>query len=331
MAVGKSTLIILLAIIFLIGFVALQLTDRQPWFCNSCHEMNFNYKSWQSSTHGTKAVCLDCHSGAGLRGLIDNNIRGAEQFVAHFSGNYEIPVRIKHRVTNDQCLACHPETRDLPDDTVDAKHSLHMDKNILCVDCHNHLVHNQSGQARVMTLDQCDTCHKKHSGFELTGVHAGLNCKECHRDDNYTDTDRKCEFCHKVPANHSVEIANNCEMCHNLTGWKPANFDHSKFPLTEKHQHLSCDTCHADGTYEGIPSMCVDCHEPPSNHAGMDTDCVQCHSIRAFKPANFRHRYIGEHIGAGTEHRLSCIRCHPVRFTQATCTGCHSSNHQEND
>jgi nitrate/TMAO reductase-like tetraheme cytochrome c subunit len=331
MWVGKRTLITLLSIIFLIGFAGLQMVDTQPWFCNTCHEMNFNYKSWQSSTHGPKAVCLDCHSEPGLRGLVDNNIRGAEQFVAHISGNYEIPIQIKNLVKNDQCLACHPEIRDLTDNTIDAKHSLHMDKNVLCVDCHNHLVHNHSGQPRVMTLDQCDTCHKKHTNFELLGKHTAVNCEKCHQGDNYTGTDRNCEFCHKVPANHSVEIANDCDMCHNLTGWKPANFDHSKFPLIEKHQSLKCDQCHVDGIYKGIAAACVDCHEPPLSHAGMDIDCVQCHNIRGFKPANFKHKYVGEHVGRGAEHSLSCIRCHPESFKEATCIGCHASNNLEND
>lgn len=393
MELGRATVITLVVIIFLVGGLSLQLVNSQPWFCNSCHEMNFNYNSWQSSTHGQEAVCVDCHSEPGLRGLIEDNVRGAEQFAAHLSGNYEMPIQIKNRVKNDQCLACHPETRNLTDSTIDAKHSLHMVKNVLCVDCHNHIVHNQSGQLRVMALDQCDTCHKKHTNLDL-GKHVEVNCDKCHPGGNYTGTDHNCEFCHEVPANHSVEIATDCDMCHNLAGWKPAKLDHSKFPLIEKHQSLKCTQCHIDGIYQGTAAACADCHEPPLshagmdtdcdmchnvtgwkpakldhsrfpliekhqslkcnqchmneiyqgtatacvdchesplNHAGMDTDCVQCHNIGGFKPANFKHKYVGEHMGAGAEHRVLCIRCHPVRFKEATCTECHGSNNPVDD
>jgi 3-hydroxymyristoyl/3-hydroxydecanoyl-(acyl carrier protein) dehydratase len=55
-------------------------------------------------------------------------IEGAGQVVAHFSGNYPVPIQIITRVKNDQCLVCHPETRNLIDKTIEAKHSLHMDR-----------------------------------------------------------------------------------------------------------------------------------------------------------------------------------------------------------
>lgn len=158
-----------------------------------------------------------------------------------------------------------------------------------------------------------------------------MNCEFCHPEGNYTGTDPNCESCHKIPDNHASGIVKDCNLCHNLSGWKPATFDHSKFPLIEKHQSLKCDVCHPDGIYQGTAAECVNCHEPPMTHAGMDTDCVQCHDIRGFKPANFNHKHVNEHIGPGAEHRISCVRCHSVRFKEATCTGCHASNNPEND
>ncbi|MCZ7356520.1 MAG: NapC/NirT family cytochrome c [Candidatus Methanoperedens sp.] len=321
------TSLAILAIVIIAGSVGFQMVRSQPVFCNSCHEMNFYYKSWQSSTHGPKAVCLDCHSEHGLQGFIGENVRGAEQLAAHFSGIYNVPIKIVKRVKNEQCLACHPETRNLTDKTIEAKHSLHMDKSVLCADCHNRLVHNQSGQPRVMALAQCDLCHKVHANFKLLGVHATLNCEKCHPGDKYRGINPNCESCHKVPVNHIAGIVGNCDKCHSTAGWKPATFDHSKFLLTGKHQSLTCDQCH-HGTYTGTATMCVSCHEPPSSHAGMDTDCAQCHSPDGFTPANFVHNRVGEHIGGRVERPLSCVTCHPVRFMETTCTGsrCHSSN-----
>ncbi|MCZ7381467.1 MAG: NapC/NirT family cytochrome c [Candidatus Methanoperedens sp.] len=384
------TSLAILAIVIIVGGVGVQLVTTQPVFCNSCHEMNFYYNTWQNSTHGPKAVCLNCHSEPGLNGFIGEKVRGAEQVVAHFSGNFTVPIQIVRRVKNDQCLACHPETRNLTDKTIEAKHALHMDKSVLCADCHSRLVHNQSGQPRVITLAQCDLCHKAHTNFKLVGVHATLSCEKCHPGDKYNGTSPNCESCHKVPANHIPGITGNCDKCHTTAGWKPATFDHSKFPLTGKHQSLTCDQCHHGvyngtssvcvnchkvpanhvagivsncekchttagwkpatfdhstfaltgkhaslacdqchhGSYTGTAAGCVDCHQPPSTHAGMSTDCAQCHTPDGFTPANFVHQRVGEHIGGRGERPLSCVTCHPVQFTETSCTGsrCHSSN-----
>jgi len=393
-AISISSLTIF-AIIIIAGGVGLQLVTIQPAFCNSCHEMNFYYNTWQNSTHSTKAVCLNCHSEPGLRGFIGERVRGAEQVVAHFTGNYTVPIKIVTRVKNDQCLPCHPETRNLTDKTIEAKHALHMDKSVLCADCHNRLVHNQSGQPRVMTIDQCDSCHNAHKNFKLIGVHATLSCEKCHPGDKYNGTRSNCDFCHKVPANHMAGITGNCDKCHTTAGWKPATFDHSKFPLTGKHQSLICDQCH-HGNYNGMAALCenchnvpanhiagivgncdkchttagwqpatfdhsqfpltgkhqsltceqchhgiytgtapgcVNCHNPPPSHDGMDTDCSQCHSPDGFTPANFVHTRVGEHMGARSERPLSCDTCHPVRFVDTTCTGnrCHNSNNPRGD
>ncbi len=320
------TSLAILAIVIIAGGVGVQLVTTQPAFCNSCHEMNFYYNSWQNSTHGPKAVCLNCHSEPGLNGFIGEKVRGVEQVVAHFSGNFKVPIQIVRRIKNDQCLACHNETRNITDKTIEAKHALHMDKSVLCADCHSRLVHNQSGQPRVITLAQCEACHKAHISFKLAGVHANLSCEKCHPGDKYSGVSPSCESCHKVPANH-IPVSGNCDKCHTTARWKPATFDHSKFSLTGKHQSLTCDQCH-HGTYTGTAAGCVDCHQPPSTHAGMVTDCAQCHSPAGFTPANFVHQRVGEHIGTRSEIPLSCVTCHPVRYMETSCIGsrCHSSN-----
>lgn len=235
----------ILAIIIIAGGVGFQVVRSQPGFCNSCHEMNFYYQSWQSSTHATKGVCVDCHSEPGLQGFIGENVRGARQLVAHFSGNYKVPIQIVTRVKNGQCLACHPETRNLTDKTIEAKHNLHMDKSVLCADCHNRLVHNKSEQPRVMALSQCDSCHKAHSNFKFIGVHATLSCEKCHPGDKYNGINPNCESCHKVPAHAGMDT--DCAQCHSRDGFTPANFVHNRVGEhigTRAERPLSCITCH---------------------------------------------------------------------------------------
>lgn len=453
---GTIILLTVLAIFIVIGGIGFNWVNTQPWFCNSCHEMNFQYESWGASSHKGKAVCTDCHMEPGLRGYIEEKVRGSEQLVSHFSGNYKLPIRAIVRVKNDQCLACHPETPTLPDKNIEVQHATHMEKNVLCADCHSRVVHNMTGQPNVIQRSQCDSCHKAHINFTLTGKHASLDCKECHRGGNYKSVNRMCETCHEVPAKHSPGMNSRCDLCHSSTGWKPpkssherfplsgrhlsvscdkchineryqgtvplceschnlsenhipgikggceschlptgwkpanfdhskfplvgihtslscdkchingiykgtshfceschnlppnhipgitggcdlchtpvgwkpANFDHGNFPLTGIHQTLTCDRCHKNGVYQGTPSACVDCHQAPASHQGMDTNCALCHNPSGFTPSTFVHNNVGEHMGRGAERPLPCVRCHPVVFTETSCTGsgCHSSN-----
>ena len=382
--------------LLIVGGAGFQWVNNQPWFCNSCHEMNFHYHSWQTSTHGALARCLDCHTEPGVRGFIEEKVRGAEQLAAHVTGNYAVPIKIIVRVKNDQCLACHPEAPALPDQTIQVRHDVHVDKKVLCADCHSRLVHAQPDQARVMQRDQCDSCHQAHPASLMTGVHATLNCSQCHVDGKYQNQDPRCETCHtlppghlegittgcdechtpagwkpanfdhskfpligshqslaceqchpggrfqgtspaceachQLPPNHLAGITTGCAQCHSPTGWKPANFDHSQFPLTGVHQSLTCDKCHTGGVFQGLSAACSNCHTPPSTHVGMPDDCAQCHTPEGFSPSTFNHQPVGEHIPAG-EVSLQCTNCHAAGYAEYTCmgSGCHSSNNPQGE
>ena len=327
---GRVVTLATLSIAFLVLVIAgagFQWVNEQPWFCNTCHEMNFHYHSWQVSTHHTRATCLECHAEPGLRGLIEEKVRGLEQLVAHVTGHYTMPLKILVRVRNDQCLACHPKARTLPDSKIVANHALHLRKQVLCADCHNRIVHNQPGHPRVIPRDQCDACHQAHVRYPLAGKHATFACSQCHREQMYNL--RNCEGCHKPPAQHVVAVTTGCERCHGTAGWRPAKFDHPRFPLTGKHHGLACGRCHKGGVFAGLTPACASCHQPPASHAGIDPTCARCHTPQGFKPASFAHKPVGEHMGPRAEHPLPCARCHPVQFTATTCrgSGCHRSDH----
>ncbi len=209
-------------------------------------------------------------------------------------------------------------------------HGIYNGNQATCISCHE----LPSGHIPGVT-GNCDICHSMdgwkpatfdHSIFPLTGKHQSLTCDQCHHG-NYTEIAPGCVNCHEMPPGHIPGITGNCDKCHSTDGWKPATFDHSMFPLTGKHALLTCDQCH-HGNYTGTAPGCVNCHNPPSNHDGMDTDCAKCHTPDGFTPANFLHIRVGEHIGTNAERPLSCEACHPVRFIDASCTGshCHSSN-----
>ena len=157
-------LLILLAagfIFFVAAGAGFQVVNSQPWFCNSCHEMNFYYGTWQTSRHAASARCLDCHAEPGVAGFIQEKVRGAEQVIAHFRGNYPLPIRILIRVKNAQCIACHPDPAALRDKDRTANHAVHLEKGVLCADCHSRLIHANTAinEPKIVTLQKCESCH----------------------------------------------------------------------------------------------------------------------------------------------------------------------------
>lgn len=315
---------VLVLVVLVVGGAGFQYVNEQPWFCDSCHEMDFHYATWQASTHGPSATCLECHTEPGVRGFIAEKVRGAEQLAAHISGNYAVPIQIIVRVKNEQCLACHPDAGSIQDTTIDARHDVHLAQQVLCADCHSRLVHNRPDQTRTMPIEQCDGCHQKHTNSPMVGKHATLTCTQCHVGDNYSTVVTACESCHEVPANHVAGIHSNCSTCHSPMGWEDARFDHSSFPLTGTHGDLQCEACHANGVFQGTSPLCESCHQLPPNHIpGITGGCSECHTPEGWKPANFDHSFFpltGQHA------QVECAQCHPNgRFqgTSSTCESCH--------
>ncbi len=403
----SSWLLLLLTagfIVFIVVGAAFQVVNSQPWFCNSCHEMNFYYQTWQASQHHASARCLDCHGEPGVAGFIQEKVRGAEQVMAHVRGNYPQPIRIIIRVKNEQCVACHLDPGAIPDASRTADHVVHVERNVLCADCHSRLIHANAAlhEPRIVAPDKCEGCHKRHADFPLTvGRHASADCGQCHPGGKYEGTSPRCESCHHPPAAdhpggntncqtchspeswtpakvdhnktalpltgrhqqvacakcygdpftkpasalceacHKPPAANhpggntNCVACHSPEGWKPSKVDHNKtnFPLVGRHQQVACAKCHGDPFAKPASTACSACHAPPASHAGMAGTCDRCHTPQGFRPANFTHPRVGEHMPFG-EKPLTCDRCHRTGvYTQHDCTGsgCHSSNNPKDD
>jgi hypothetical protein len=96
---------------------------------------------------------------------------------------------------------------------------------------------------------------------------------------------------------------------------------HDFFPLLGQHADISCESCHVNLTYAGIPNQCVDCHSdvlPKNHYAGI---CSLCHTPEAWKPANFDH---------STAEAADCQGCHlrdkPTRHYSGQCSSCHSTD-----
>jgi len=318
-------------ILFAAGGAGFQYINSQPWFCNSCHEMNFYYRTWQTSQHASSAKCLDCHAEPGVAGFIEEKVRGAEQVIAHFRGNYPLPIRILIRVKNAQCIACHPNPAAIRDQSRTANHAVHLQKQVLCADCHSRIIHADAAknQPKVVALDKCESCHKRHADFPLlVGKHATADCAQCHPGGKYGGTSSQCESCHKPPAANHPGGNTNCQVCHSPEGWTPAKVDHNqtKLPLTGKHQQVACQKCHGDPFTKPASALCESCHKPPAaNHPGGNTNCQACHSPEGWKPATVDHNQTRFPL-VGQHQQVACQKCHGDPFTKPTstlCEACH--------
>lgn len=130
-----------------------------PRFCASCHEIQFAYNTWKTSTHvnngqGFVADCMDCHLPAPhdtFNFFYTKTAHGIKDIVVHFVGaeydHQKARAAAYASFKNEQCLKCHRNLLYIPDkrgamlahrDVMYAR--LGYEKR--CVDCHKNLVHN---------------------------------------------------------------------------------------------------------------------------------------------------------------------------------------------
>ena len=134
-----------------------------PQFCASCHEIQFAYNTWKTSTHvnnahGFVADCMDCHLPA-PHDILDffyaKTFHGLKDIVVHFTQDeYD---HEKNRAAayasfkNEQCQKCHRNILYIPN----KRGAMLAHRDVLyarpgyekkCVDCHRNLVHTNRDQ-----------------------------------------------------------------------------------------------------------------------------------------------------------------------------------------
>ncbi|MFP3980256.1 MAG: NapC/NirT family cytochrome c [Desulfobacterales bacterium] len=158
----KALLLIALGIV--IAFPLFSMTyytmvrTSTPQFCASCHEIEYAYNTWKTSTHhnnaqGFVADCMDCHLPA-PHDTIDffytKTLHGIKDVIVHFTmDEYD---REKNRekayasFDNNQCQKCHRNILYIPD----KRGAMMAHRSVVyalegrekkCVDCHRDLVH----------------------------------------------------------------------------------------------------------------------------------------------------------------------------------------------
>lgn len=132
-----------------------------PGFCATCHEIQFAYYTWKTSTHannsqGFVADCMDCHLPAPqdtYQFFYAKTFHGIKDIIIHFTQDeYDHEKnRLKAYASfkNDQCQKCHRNILNIPD----KRGAMLAHKTVIyarpgyekkCVDCHRNLVHNKS-------------------------------------------------------------------------------------------------------------------------------------------------------------------------------------------
>jgi len=215
------------------------------------------------------------------------------------------PLEGRHR--DADCLQCHPG------ETTVEIHAFAKARPE-CTTCHMDIHMNQLGS-------ECDRCHTtetwdmsrwtnnhSHTIFTLDGMHASLECRDCHginfdRLAGQLTTD--CYMCHQqsfVAAINAIDLDHpenqNCRLCHNSRAWVPIDMSQhdSLFPIysgAHRGKWTTCKAeCHIDPTNYQLFSCGLNgvCHEHDkdkmdqkhlgevSNYSYNSSRCYDCHS-----------------------------------------------------
>lgn len=131
-----------------------------PQFCASCHEIQFAYNSWKTSSHvnnaqGFVADCMDCHLPAPhdtFNFFYAKTAHGIKDIIVHFTQDFSEYDHEEQRqiayasFKNEQCQKCHRNILYIPD----KRGAMLAHRSVLyaragyekrCVDCHKNLVH----------------------------------------------------------------------------------------------------------------------------------------------------------------------------------------------
>ncbi len=148
---------IALVIVAIAAFFGLNAYSQRSQFCGSCHAvMGEYYESWQTSTHGETAECLDCHSEPGWTGYYHSKVEGARNAL-QFYLNIEKGEKASPPGPA-ACLreGCHvvAELERSPGQAGFA-HSGHIGS-VSCVECHGDVGHRGAERERAVS---CAACH----------------------------------------------------------------------------------------------------------------------------------------------------------------------------
>jgi hypothetical protein len=264
------------------------------------------------------------------------------------------------QVSEEKCLACHTEIGS----RITKGTGYHASREVrskACIDCHS------EHHGRNFDMVRFDENSFNHSltGYELTGAHLRIDCRDCHQPDLIEDIDLRqrkntylglsntCAACHEDYHQNTLST-NKCAECHTTKSFSPAsNFDHSQtaYVLNGQHQEVDCIKCHQKTirngeefqVFSGIEfTNCNSCHDDAHDN-NLGSDCKQCHTEQSFNSLTSIRRFNHNRTNfalKGAHQRVDCRLCHEMdvsplaifqdRLGTATndCIACHEDVHE---
>jgi hypothetical protein len=290
-----------------------------PSDCYSCHQQD--YESTNDPNHvaeGFPTDCSLCHNTNGWDDAdFDHNQTSFPLTGAHISVSCSNCHSNGYSGTPTDCYSCHQQDYESTTDPNHVAEGFPTD----CSQCHN-----------TSSWDDADFDHSQ-TNFPLTGAHISVSCSGCHSN-GYSGTPTDCYSCHQQdyesttePNHQAANIQTACDDCHSTSGWSPANFDHSFYPISSHHNNVNCNECHSQSNYQ---PQCLSCHQDDFNEEhdpGDPTDCWGCHSTSNWD-TNFNHNSTNFPLN-GAHTSLSCQQCHENGYqgTPTECVACHQNNY----
>lgn len=224
-----------------------------PLECSACHAEPAAHQGMFSPD------CAVCHSAAGWKPALWQSASFEHASVTGFS-------LVRHAQDYDgsslTCTACHRQSLlSAPAAAFDLQ---------TCVTCHSQDAEKQVFMDEHVALfgTECLACHDgvdRLHGFDhqqvfpLEGSHAPLECAACHENRTFRGTPAACGACHGEPPVHAGFFGLQCQLCHTVDAWHPAQLRYHRFPLAHGDQgELPCTTCHT-GAY--VEYTCYGCHD----------------------------------------------------------------------
>lgn len=263
------------------------------------------------------------------------------------------------KVSNSKCLDCHKEIKN----RLIAKKGFHSSQEVISKDCFECHSEHHGRDFEMIRFDEQNFDHKK-TGYELTGAHLKIDCRDCHKQefiqnieirqitDTYLGLSLNCIDCHEDY--HQNTLDKNCASCHSTASFSPAQFfdhDETEFKLVGKHSTVDCIECHKEETKNGKPfqifsnvsfSDCKSCHSDVHLNQLKGT-CKSCHNEFGFDNHTSLNRYnhnLTNFPLTGSHLKINCKDCHNLTLPpekifqeelgigQNDCNKCHDDVHK---
>lgn len=246
--------------VFLGSAGVLKLT-MSPQFCSQCHVMTPEYSTWKASSH-VQITCTQCHVKPGFANYIIHKVSVMKEFYLTFTGTYDRPIKMDHKLEDEICTHCHSTNRDFtPSGDLIIPHDKHAAKKVQCVDCHGGVAHGNI-LARRLTED---------GNYQAWNDESGI--KQMVKD--YTEPKMNtCLGCHI-----KREVTQACEACHTTISLPP---DHKVRDWGVTHGRKAkgdldyCNKCHSFS----VEAKDVLAKDQVASYARGNVFCYNCHQKR---------------------------------------------------